>query len=47
MAVVLLGLCPAVLRAERHDPCETRRCRQHIADIKDGITRMPSPVYKV
>jgi len=47
MLVVLLGLCPAVLRAERLDPCETRRCRQHIRGIRDGITRMPSPVYKV
>jgi len=44
MLVVLLGLCPAVLRAERLDPCETRRCRQH---IRDGITRMRSPVYKM
>jgi hypothetical protein len=47
MLVVLLSLGPVVLRAERLDPCETRRCRQHIADIRDGITRMPSPVYKV
>jgi hypothetical protein len=44
MLVVLLGPCPAVLTAERLDPCETRRCRQHITD---GITRMPSPAYKV
>jgi hypothetical protein len=47
MLVVLLGPCPAVLRAERRDPCETRRCRQHITDIRDGITRMLSPAYKV
>jgi hypothetical protein len=47
MLVVLLGQCPAVLRVERLDPCETRRCRQHIADIRDGITRMLSPAYKV
>jgi hypothetical protein len=47
MLVVLLGLRPAVLRAERLDPRETRRCRQHIREIKDGITRMPSPVYRV
>jgi hypothetical protein len=47
MLVVLLSLGPVVLRAERLDPCETRRCRQHIREIRDGITRMPSPVYKV
>ena len=44
MLVVLLGLCPAVLRAERLDPCGTRRCRQR---TRDGITRMPSAVCKV
>ena len=47
MLVVLLGPCPAVLRVERLDPCETRRCRQHIRHIRDGITRMPPPAYKV
>ena len=44
MLVVLLGVCPAVLWTERLDPCEIRRCRQHISD---GITHMPSPVCKV
>ena len=44
MLVALPGLCPAVLRAERLDPSETRKCRQHTGD---GITPMPSAVGKV
>jgi hypothetical protein len=44
MLVALPGLCPAVLRAERLDPSETRQCRPH---TKDGITRRPSAVGKV
>ena len=44
MLVALLGRGPAVLRAERLDPGGTRKRRQH---AKDGITRMPSAVYKV
>ena len=44
MLVALLGRGPAVLRAERLDPGGTRMPRQH---AKDGITRVPSAVYKV
>jgi hypothetical protein len=44
MLVALPGLCPAVLRAERLDPSEARKCRKHTAD---GITRMPSAVGRV
>jgi hypothetical protein len=44
MLVALLGRGPAVLRAERLDQGGTRKRRQH---TKDGITRMPSAVYKV
>lgn len=44
MLVVLLGLCPAVLRSERLDPGGTRRCRQRASD---GISRLPSAVRKV
>jgi hypothetical protein len=44
MLVALPGRGPAVLRAERLDPGGTRMPRQH---AKDGITRMPSAVYKV
>ena len=44
MLVVLLGRGPAVLRAERLDPGGTRMPRRH---AKDGITHMPSAVYKV
>ena len=44
MLVALLGRGPAVLRDERLDPGETRMPRKH---AKDGITRMPSAVYKV
>ena len=44
MLVALLGRGPAVLRGERLDPGGTRKPWQH---AKDGITRMPSAVYKV
>ena len=44
MLVALPGRGPAVLRAERLDPGEVGMPRQH---AKDGITRMPSAVYKV
>jgi hypothetical protein len=44
MLVALLGRGPAVLRAERLDSRGTRKRCQHTAD---GITRMPSAVYKV
>jgi len=44
MLVALLGRGPVVLRDERLDPGETRMPRKH---AKDGITRMPSAVYKV
>ena len=42
--VVLPGLCPAVLTAERLDPAGTRMGRLHTGD---GITRIPSAVSKV
>ena len=42
--VALPGVCPAVLRAERLDRDGTRMPREH---AKDGITSMPSAVYKV
>ena len=44
MLVALLGRGPAVLRAERLDPGGIRMPRQH---AKDGITHMPSAIYKV
>jgi hypothetical protein len=44
MLVALLGRGPAVLKAARLDPGGTGKPRQR---TKDGITRMPSAVYKV
>ena len=44
MFVVLPGLRPAVLTAERLDPAGTRMGRLHTGG---GITRIPSAVSKV
>jgi hypothetical protein len=44
MLVVLPGLCPAVLTAERLDPAGTRQGALHTGG---GITRIPSAVSRV